>query len=335
VIVNPDSQTGTLAAGYTYEGAPTLSAISPISGSTAGGTVVTLTGTGFVTNSAVTFGTLASPMVTHVSNTELTAVTPASPVGVVTVTVRNPDNQSASLPGGFRFVAPPTISAATPSTGDVAGGTVVTITGTGFNASTTASFGGTASAQVSLVSATELEAVTPAHAPGVVDIEISTDGAAATLTGGFTYTRGAPALTAVAPVSGPITGGTLLTLSGTGFAEGASVTVGGSPATDVVVVSGVLARAVVPAHAAGIVDVVFTNDDNQSSTLAGGFTYVAPPSNNAGTVTDGGTGSLGEDPPVQEPGGGVSCGCSSFDGSMFSMAGFGLLLVLSRRRRRS
>lgn len=335
VLVNPDTQSGTLTAGYTYEGAPSLTSLSPISGSTAGGTVVTIIGAGFLPNTAVTFGTIASPTVTRVSNTELTAVTPASPVGVVTVTVRNPDGQSASLPGGFRFVAPPTITAVTPSSGDVAGGAVITITGTGFNASTTVSFDGTPAAQVSLVSATELAAVTPRHAPGVVDVEVSTGGAAATLTDGFTFTRGAPTLATVAPVSGPITGGTLLTLSGTGFAQGASVTVGGAAATDVVVVSDVLARAVVPAHAAGAVDVVFTNDDNQSATLAGGFTYVAPPSNNAGTVVDGGTGSVGEDPAAQVPGGGVSCGCSSFDGSMFSMAGFGLLLVLSRRRRRS
>jgi uncharacterized protein (TIGR03382 family) len=257
-------------------------------------------------------------------------------MGVVSVTVKNPDNQSATLAGAFRFVTPPTVTAATPNTGDVAGGTLVHLTGTGFNASTTVKFGGTASTQVALVSATELDAVTPRHAPGAVDIDVDTDGATGTLPGGFTYTRSAPSLATVAPPSGPIAGGTLITLSGTGFAEGATITVGSAAATDVVIVSDVLARAVVPAHAAGAVDVVLTNDDMQTATLDNGFTYVAPPSNNAGTVTDGGSGAVGEDPPTGTgvPGG-VSCGCSSFDGSMFSMAGFGLLMVLSRRRRRS
>ena len=336
VITNPDSQSATLAAGFTYDGAPSLSSLSPISGSTAGGTVVTLIGAGFVPNMAVTFGSIASPTVTRVSNTELTAVTPAAPMGVVTVTATTPDGQSAQLRDSFRFVTPPTLTAAAPNTGDVAGGTVVRLTGTLFKASTSVTFGGVAATQVSLVSDTELDAVTPAHAPGAVDVVMSTDGASATLTGGFTFTRSAPTLAAVAPVSGPITGGTQLTLSGTGFASGATVTVGGAAATDVVIVSDVLARAVVPAHAAGVVDVVFTNDDNQAATLDDGFTYVAPPSNNAGTVTDGGSGSVGQDPMTGGgvPGG-VSCGCSSFDGSMFSMAGFGLLLVLSRRRRRS
>ncbi|MDP2270144.1 MAG: IPT/TIG domain-containing protein [Archangium sp.] len=335
VLTNPDTQSSTLAGGFTFDGAPTLTALSPISGTTAGGTVVTLSGTGFGASTAVSFGTGASPTVTLVSPTQLTAVTPAASVGVVTVTVRNGDNQSASIIGGFRFVAPPTLTAAAPNSGDVGGGTVVRLTGAGFASSTTVSFGGTPAAQVSLVSATELDAVTPRHLPGVVDVQVSTDGAIATLTGGFTFTRSAPTLVAVAPVSGPIAGGTLLTLSGTGFAPGATVTVGGGAATDLVIVSDVLARVVVPAHAAGAVDVVFTNDDAQAATLAGGFTYVAPPSNNAGTVTDGGSGSIGGDPTDVPAPGGVSCGCTSVDGSMFSMAGFGLLMVLSRRRRRS
>ena len=186
------------------------------------------------------------------------------------------------------------------------------------------------------MSAAELDAVTPAHMPGVVDVVVSTDGAIATLTGGFTFTRSQPTLVAIAPPSGPIAGGTLVTLTGTGFATGATVSVGGAMATDVVIVSNVLARAVVPAHAAGVVNVVLTNDDQQAATLTGAFTYVAPPSNTEGTVVDGGSGSIGEGPTGGGGGaGGVSCGCSSFDGSMFSMAGMGMLLVLARRRRRS
>ncbi|MFT3711239.1 MAG: IPT/TIG domain-containing protein [Archangium sp.] len=335
-ITNADTQVGTLAAAFTYDATPTMSSLSPSSGTTAGGTVVTITGTGFLPNATVSFGTAASPTVTVVSSTEITAVTPATPVSVVGVTVRNADGQTASIDRSFRFVTPPSLTAATPNSGEVAGGTVVRLTGTGFNTSTTVSFGGAAAMQVSLVSATELDAVTPRHLPGAVDVVVSTEGASATLAGGFTYTRGAPTLTNVAPASGAIAGGTLLTLSGAGFADGATITVGGVAATDVVIVSDVLARAVVPAHAAGLVDVVFTNDDLQASTLTGAFTYVAPANNNGGTVVDGGTGAIGQEPMGGGGGtGGVSCGCSSFDGSMFSMAGFGLLVVLSRRRRRS
>ncbi len=333
VLTNPDLQTSTLAAAFTYDPAPTLASISPISGTTTGGTVVTLTGSGFLTGATVLFGTDAATNVTVVSATQLTATTPARAVGVVSVTVRNVDNQSAVLERAYRFVAPPTVTAAAPNTGDVIGGTVVRLTGTGFTAGTTVTFGGMAAAQVSLVSATELDAVTAPHIPDTVDIQVSTDGATATLANAFTFTRSVPTLSALAPPSGPVAGGTLLTLTGTGFAPGAIITVGGARATAVVIVSNVLARAVVPAHAAGVVDVVFTNDDAKAATLAGAFTFVAPASSTEG-FADGGDGSIGQGPTGGGGGaGGISCGCSSFDGSMFSMAGFGLLMVLSRRRR--
>lgn len=337
-VINPDDQASTLTGAFTFDPAPTLVSSSPTTGSTAGGTPVTLIGTGFLGGATVLFGASAATTVTLISPTELTAITPAHAVGVVSITVRNADNQSAELARAYRFVAPPSFASVSPDKGDVAGGTVVRLTGAGFNAGSTVSFGGSPATQITLVSPTDLDAVTPAHLPGAVDVVVSSNGASATLTGAFTYTRGAPALTAVAPASGPIEGGTLLTLTGTGFAPGATISVGGSAATEVVIVSNLVARAVAPAHAAGLVDVVLTNDDAQAATLASAFTYVAPPSTNAGTVTDGGSGALGEDATGGGGGGGeggVSCGCSSFDGSMFSMVGFGLVLVLSRRRRRS
>lgn len=342
-VINPeanagrnDTQSSTLTGGFTYDGAPTLASVSPITGSTAGGTTVTLTGAGFLTGASVVFGTSAATSVTVVSPTELTAVTPARAVGVVSVTVANPDNQSAELQRAFRFVAPPTATAVAPTTGDVTGNTLVRITGTGFSASTSVTFGGIAAREVTLVSGTELDAVTPPHAPGSVDVVVDTDGATATITGGFTYTRGAPTLTAIVPATGGLEGGSLVTLTGTGFAQGATITIGGNAATSVVIVSDVLARAVAPAHAAGAVDVVLTNDDAQAATLAGGYTYVAPPASGTGLLVDGGSGAVGSDP-TGEGGtpGGVSCGCTSFDGSMLSLGGMGLLLVLSRRRRRS
>jgi hypothetical protein len=296
---------------------------------------VTLRGTGFLAGATVLFGLDPSPMVTVVSSTEVTAVSPAHAVGVVSLTLRNADNQFAELPRAFRFVDPPTLTAVAPSTGDVAGATRITLTGTGFTPGSTVTLGGAPATQVSYVTATELSALTPPHAPGSVDVVVSSDGVPATLAGGFTYTRGAPTLVSLAPLSGPTAGGTLLTLTGSGFAAGATVTVGGAMATDVVVVSSVLARAVVPAHAAGAVDVTLTNDDQQAATLAAAFTYVAPPDGTTGTVTDGGSGGIGQEPMGGGGGqGGVSCGCASLDGSVLSLGGLGVLLALSRRRRR-
>ena len=86
----------------------------------------------------------------------------------------------------------------------------------------------------------------------------------------------APTATSVAPTSGTTAGGTAAVLTGTNFVTGATVTVGGTAATGVTVASATSIDFTTPAHAAGAVDVVVTNPDAQSATLAGGFTYTAP-----------------------------------------------------------
>jgi hypothetical protein len=85
----------------------------------------------------------------------------------------------------------------------------------------------------------------------------------------------APTVTAIAPPSGSVNGGTAVTISGTNFVSGASVTLGGTAATNVSVVSGTSITATTPAHAAGAVNVVVANSSGQSGTLTNGYTYTA------------------------------------------------------------
>jgi hypothetical protein len=85
---------------------PVVTAVSPKSGTTAGGTAVTITGTGFQTGATVTFGGTAASAVVVVSSTRITTVSPAKPTGKVAVAVTNPDTKSSSLANGF-FYAPP------------------------------------------------------------------------------------------------------------------------------------------------------------------------------------------------------------------------------------
>ena len=66
---------------------PTVSGVSPNSGLVAGGTHVTITGSGFVGGDTVAFGALPASAVTVVSATQITADAPAAPLGVVDVTV--------------------------------------------------------------------------------------------------------------------------------------------------------------------------------------------------------------------------------------------------------
>lgn len=81
-----------------------------------------------------------------------------------------------------------------------------------------------------------------------------------------------PVITALTPPSGPSGGGTAVKITGTGFATGATVTFGGTKATITNVASTTI-DVTTPAHAAGAVDVVVTNPDNQSAKSATQFTY--------------------------------------------------------------
>ncbi|MCI0342026.1 MAG: IPT/TIG domain-containing protein [Planctomycetales bacterium] len=282
VVTNPDSQAATLVNGFTYTSgaapAPTLASVSPASGPTAGGQLVTLSGTGFQTGASVTFGGTAATSVTVLSAGTLTCVTPATGTpGAVSVTITNPDTQSATLTGGYTYVAPPALSSISPTSGSSLGGTAVTLSGTSFQAGATVLVGASLATSVAVTGTTTITCATPAGT-GTVNVTVTNpDTQSATLTNGYIYVAPAPTLASVAPSSGPTAGGTAVTLTGTGFLAGATVAVGGGAATSVSVVSGTTITCVTPAGSAGAANVVATNPDAQTATLSGGFTYVAPP----------------------------------------------------------
>lgn len=184
--------------------APTLTNVAPASGLLAGGTVLTLTGTSFTNGATVAFvelpsndvfGTPSSKVAASVtvnSSTQLTVTTPsASSVGAVDVVVMNPDFQTATRASGFTYttVPPaPIVTAISPNSGSTAGGTAVTITGTGFVATPTITIGGTAATGVAFVNSTTLTATTPAHATGLVNVAVTNpDLQAGTLSSGYAY----------------------------------------------------------------------------------------------------------------------------------------------------
>lgn len=82
-------------------------------------------------------------------------------------------------------------------------------------------------------------------------------------------------VSAVEPPQGPVAGGTPVTVQGKKFAQGAAVTFGGQPATDVsVAADGTSLTATTPAAAAaGAVTVEVTNPDGKKGSRAGGFKY--------------------------------------------------------------
>ena len=187
--------------------APTVATISPTSGTTAGGTAVSITGTGFVAGATVKLGGTAATNVNVVGSTSITATTAAHAAGAVDVVVTNRDAQSGTLTQGFTYTTPsnpaPTVATISPTSGTTAGGTPVSITGTGFVAGATVKLGGTAATNVNVVGSTSITATTAAHAAGAVDVVVTnSDAQSGTLTQGFTYTtpsNPAPTVATITP----------------------------------------------------------------------------------------------------------------------------------------
>ena len=297
-VTNPDGQSGTLANAFTFSAtAPTVSNLSPGSGLTTGGTAVTITGTNFAAGATLSMGGTPATGVTFLNSTTITATTPAHAAGAVSVLVTNTDGQSGTLSGGFTYILPaPTVASVTPASGSTIGGTAITISGANFVAGATVSLGSSAATAVAVVNGTTITATTPAGAAGTVAVTVTNpDGQNGALSSAFTYNLTAPTVSNVTPNAGLTSGGTAVTITGTNFAAGATVSLGGSPASGVAVLNGTTITATTPAHAAGAVSVLVTNTDGQNGTLAASFTYILPAptvgsvSPNAG-LTTGGTG---------------------------------------------
>jgi glucose/arabinose dehydrogenase len=292
MVTNTDAQSGTLTSGYTYNTAPaanpapTVTSISPNSGTINGGSAVTIRGTGFLAGATVKLGGTSATTVTVVNSTTISATTPAHAAGATSVVVTNTDAKAGTLNNGFTFTGPPppnpapTVTSITPNSGTTNGGTAVTIAGTGFLAGATVKMGGTNTQVLAVVNSTLITAIAPAHTGGAVDVVVTnTDAKTGTLTGGYSYSAApnpAPTVISINPNTGVTTGGTAVTITGTGFIAGATVSVGGTAATGVAVVNSTTITASTPAHAAGAVNVVVTNTDAKTGTLTNGYTYTAP-----------------------------------------------------------
>jgi formylglycine-generating enzyme required for sulfatase activity len=94
----------TASGAFTYQlyATPTISSVSPNTGSTSGGTAITITGTNLTGASSVTIGGVAATSVSVVSSTTVTAVTPAGSAGAKTVSITTPGG-TANLTSGFTY----------------------------------------------------------------------------------------------------------------------------------------------------------------------------------------------------------------------------------------
>lgn len=261
--------------------APTITSVNPTSIATSGGTTVSIFGTHFLQGATVKFDSLSATGVSVVSDTQITAIAPAHAAGTATITVTNPDNQTAT--STITYIVPgPSITSLSPQSGPNSGGTRITISGSGFASGATVSIG-TRAATIVSVTDSQIVATTPL---GPADEQLALaqdvivtnpDGTTATLPHSFNWTLAPLTITAISPNVGG--NGTQVTLRGTGFTTGVAttITVGGVAATGIHVLDAVTLSFLGPAHANGTVDVVVTVGAN-SVTSIGGFTYApAPP----------------------------------------------------------
>jgi hypothetical protein len=90
---------------------------------------------------------------------------------------------------------------------------------------------------------------------------------------GIAFVGPAPTVASVSPNTGPVAGGTAVTITGTNFTGATAVTFGGTAATGVTVISATSITATTPAHAAGAVDVVVTAPGGMG-TGTGAYSYL-------------------------------------------------------------
>ena len=277
VAVTTPNGTATGTSAYTYLAAPTFTSIIPSSGSSLGGTAVTIAGANFGSGGLlnVTIGGAPATSVVWVDSSHITAVTPAGTAGTQDIVITNNDGETVTATGAYTYFASPAFVSISPAVGPVAGGTIVTITGTNLIGTTAVTFNGTAATGVSVISATSLTATTPAGTVGSVNVVITTPNGTATGTGAYTYSA-APTFTSISPSIGLATGGTVVTITGTNLIGATAVTFGSTAATGVSVVNVTTIIATTPPNTAGVVNVVITTS-NGTATGTGAYTYGANP----------------------------------------------------------
>ena len=167
---------------------------------------------------------------------------------------------------------PASVTSVAPAQGSVLGGTVITITGTGLAATSSVTVGGVPCTAVTVLSPTRVLATTPPGVAGEAAVAVTTPAGTSLAATPFTYAL--QSVTSIVPSSGAYGGGTPITITGQYLAGTTSVTVGGVPATNLVVVNSTTVTAVTPPGSVGAAEVVVTGAKG-AVVVPAGFNYFA------------------------------------------------------------
>jgi hypothetical protein len=261
---------------------PSVTGVAPPTGTTAGGTTVIITGAGFTGATKVVFGTVPATSYKVISDTEISAVSPAQGPSIqnIHVTTAGGTSEPVVALDPFTYVTPASaVTVVAPPTGTTAGGTTVIITGAGFTGATKVVFGTVPATSYKVISDTEISAVSPAEPAGPRNIVVTSAAGAVTPVAAvdqFTYVIPV-SVTGVAPPTGTTAGGTTVIITGAGFTGATKVVFGTVPATSYKVISDTEISAVSPAEPAGPRNIVVTSAAGTSTpvTAVDQFTYKA------------------------------------------------------------
>ena len=187
----------------------------------------------------------------------------------------------------------PVVSAIAPSVGPASGGTVVDITGTGLATATEVDFAGKPATQLQVLSPFAIRAIAPVGS-GTADVTVKTAGgtSATSAADQFTYLQpivaaGGPTVSSLSPTTGPLTGGTVVTIDGTHLNGANAVYFGANAAATFTQISPTEIQATAPAAAfSSRVDVTVTTSVGTSPTSAADvYAYGAAPAPAASALT--------------------------------------------------
>lgn len=303
VITNPDGTSATAVDAFCYEDKPVpplpvLNGISPSSGLEGVATSVSIPGKNFRKgpNFKVTVGGVDATVTGVYDNRVVAKVPTTLPAGTYDVVVINDDGTQATLPNAYTYTPKPTPPAPTltkisPSSGMEGVATAVSVSGKNFRKGSNfkVTVGGV-EADVTAVYDNRVAFKVPTTLPaGIYDVTVTNDdGTQATLSDAYTYTqKPALELTGISPASGMEGVATSVSIAGKNFEKGTNfkVTVGGVDAVVSAVYSNRTVIKVPTTLAAGIYDVVMTNNDGKVVTLSGAYTYTPKPTPPAPTLT--------------------------------------------------
>jgi len=228
VIVVNGLSSGILAGMSVKYAVPAIDNITPSSVTTAGGTILMLTGSNFGTIGSILVGSSNCPIyASSYSHTQIRCTLPQGQGLNVDVVVTAGDQSSP--PSKINYMAP-SITAVSPSSSSTQGGDLVTLTGTNFGRTGSVFVGGQpCSWTADEYSHTQVVCTTTAStAVNTERINVTVSGQVSNL---WPYGFTNPSITRVSPATSTTAPGTLITITGSSFDRSGTVTIAGSTCT--------------------------------------------------------------------------------------------------------